>query len=276
VPSRKLEPRERLRGDKVFALSTRGTRLNLESSDLSQRSKKSYYYSSNSPTLYLKGGEYKRAQEVLSRFPGLVRTGYGSSSVHADQRRETTSLPTSAWPRDSRGKGQWPSTPNFNEILEMSRRGEAPQKRQLSGHFVSLSRSEFSNSSELVTRVVSKQIIGIRADVKVPPKYLEHFRYRWNFLILTSTCIPIGLSRFLIAKWCTDPFSLWLERKESLKSYLRKVPVSIINRAVQALRARLEQDEYAWSGGSHSASEDESGSEPDFNYSSDDSESDSE
>lgn len=79
--------------------------------------------------------------------------------------------------------------------------------------------------------IIRRQVIGVRSDTAVPQRYREYFRYRWNFLILTAPRIPIGLARFLAGQWLTKPSSLWLERKESLKKFLRKVPVGICNDA---------------------------------------------
>jgi hypothetical protein len=41
--------------------------------------------------------------------------------------------------------------------------------------------------------------------------------------------MPIGLARFLASIWVTDPHSLWLERPETLKQCLKRVPVRIYN-----------------------------------------------
>jgi len=181
---------------------------------------------------------------------GRVRTGYKDSFVHGVQKSAAQSLPKADWPRDSRGRSAWPSSPNFNEILEMSRRGVTTAEPKSLGGFIPVSFSEFNCFSELIIRTVSRSVIGIRADVKVPAKWLGLFRYRWNFLILTAPRLPIGLARFLVGKWLTDPYSLWLERRESLKSYLRKVPESIFNRSVEALQRRVVDPDECWSGSS--------------------------
>jgi len=227
-----------------------------------------YYYSSNSPRLQLSAEANDLARLVMPA--GRMRTGYKDSFVHQDQKSRAIALPKAAWPR-SRGRSAWPSSPNFNEILEMSRRGITPADPKVYGDVISVPFSEFNNFSELVIRTVSRSVIGIRADVRVPPKWLGHFRYRWNFLILTAPTLPIGLARFLLSKWLTDPYSLWLERRVSLKSYLRQFPVAVMNRAVEALARSTYYVNEAWSGSSLSTDSEESESDSDDPEFSDDS-----
>jgi hypothetical protein len=92
-----------------------------------------------------------------------------------------------------------------------------------------VSRHQLNSSSELAKRIVRRHIVGIRSDIEVPKKFLGHFRYRCGFLILTAPTLPIGLARFLLARWCIDPTSLWLEWFGTLKMYLRAVPVHLID-----------------------------------------------
>jgi hypothetical protein len=59
-------------------------------------------------------------------------------------------------------------------------------------------------------------------------------------LILAVDHVPIGLTRFLVAKWITKPSSLWLEDQRSFRSYLKEVPNGIINTAT-ARTLRLQK-----------------------------------
>jgi len=165
--------------------------------------------------------------------PGFIRIKCGSMTVFRSQSRAVKKLPEAAWPTVS-GRPAWPSTPTITEWLEMLRRGSKRSSELFveRGKTVRSTIREFNSNIELAKRVIHRQIIGVRADVSIPSKYLGCFRYRWGFLILTAPYLPAGLARFLASIWCTDPYSLWLERKVTLKQYLRELPLSILNRAV--------------------------------------------
>jgi len=65
-------------------------------------------------------------------------------------------------------------------------------------------------------------ILGVRADVEVPLRYLAFFEYRWNFLILARRDkIPRPLRKFLLGLWKTKRYSLWLHRPTSLISFAK-------------------------------------------------------
>jgi hypothetical protein len=71
---------------------------------------------------------------------------------------------------------------------------------------------------------ILKNILGVRADVEVPLKYLAFFEYRWNFLILThGEKFPRPLKKFLIGLWHTQRFNLWLRRPVHLVSFVRSL-----------------------------------------------------
>jgi hypothetical protein len=81
----------------------------------------------------------------------------------------------------------------------------------------------------LACRIIGHRVYGLRSDIEVPQKYFGYFRYCNGFSILTAPrAMPIGLARFLAGKWVTDPHSLWLERPETLKQSLRRVPVRFL------------------------------------------------
>jgi hypothetical protein len=115
--------------------------------------------------------------------------------------------------------------------MDMLRRGIPPLEVEAPSVTRKVPFSDFNDSIDLANRIVSHNVIGIRSNVEIPKKFLGHFRYRWNFLILTTYRMPPGLARFLASKWLLDPTSLWLERKVSLKRFLREVPVAIYNRS---------------------------------------------
>lgn len=120
----------------------------------------------------------------------------------------------------------WPSTPSVTELLVMSRSGKS--SRMLDKSTVptvpdSLTRGQVSRSARLASRIVSQQIVGIRAEMGVPDVFIRYFRYRHGFLILTVRhCLPIGLTRFLLGQWVKNPLSLWLIENCPFKYYLKR------------------------------------------------------
>jgi hypothetical protein len=122
----------------------------------------------------------------------------------------------------------------------MIRFGDAPNDLVYDNATVAVPLRQFNTDIGLARRIIRRQVIGIRSDIAVPEKFWGYFRYRWNFLILTSpTSLPSGLTRFLASVWCTDPHSLWLERKVTLKQYLRDVPRAVLNRTERLKTATL-------------------------------------
>lgn len=154
---------------------------------------------------------------------GRVLTSHGDTTVRLRQVREVKPLRKLDWPRHEM-RPAWPSTPTVTELLEMSRRGLTPLPMRKVTHTPQwcLSLNQFNSDIRLASQIVSQQVIGIRSWVSVPRKFLKYFRYRWDFLILTTSwSIPSGLVRFLAAQWKTDPFNLWLKDKSYLKTFLR-------------------------------------------------------
>jgi len=98
--------------------------------------------------------------------------------------------------------------------------------------YTRVSRGEIHENHVLATRIVVNNIVGIRSSIEVPRKFLGYFRYRQNFLILTvQHNLPIGLVRFLLGQWCVAPYSLWLRRAVLFKTFLKKVPISLVRQA---------------------------------------------
>lgn len=191
---------------------------------------KRYYYNSTSGSVAIDHQTNHYIRRLLK--PGEVRTGYGSLTVFRSQSTLAKRLDREAWPSVA-GKPAWPSSPSINEWLEMIRRGAVSSSDQWrhSGKTERVSLREFNSNIGIAERIVVRQVIGLRADVEMPRKFLRYFRYRWGFLILISSKIPCGLTRFLASTWCVNPYSLWLERKVSLKTFLRQVPFSLLQRA---------------------------------------------
>lgn len=176
---------------------------------------------------------------------GTIWTGVSENAIHRSQRLEVKPLKSSDWPRNLLGPS-WPSFPSISEWMGMLRRGIDPLSRQEyktpegNAGYTCVSLREVRENPYLATRIVANAIVGIRSSIEVPKKFLKYFRYRWNFLILTTTwCLPIGLVRFLLGQWCQNPYSLWLRRACTLKKFLRKTPSLLVTRA--ALRRALDE-----------------------------------
>jgi hypothetical protein len=168
---------------------------------------------------------------------GTVWTGVCDNHIHRSQRLAVKPLKSSDWPSDPLGPS-WPSFPSIVEWMEMLRKGIDPFARKEldtpvgDAGYTCVSRRELSENARLATLIVSNVVVGIRSSTELPTKYWKYFRYRQNFLILTCRyALPIGLVRFLLGQWCVKPFSLWLRRACTLKSYLRKVPILLVSRA---------------------------------------------
>lgn len=203
---------------------------------------------------------------------GTVWTGASNNTIHRSQRLAVLPLKSSDWPRNLLGPS-WPSFPSIPEWMEMLRKGCDPFERtelnQPLGHagYTSVSRRQVSENAHLATLIVANAIVGIRSSTEIPVKYRGYFRYRWNFLILTvNYALPIGLVRFLLAQWCTRPFSLWLRRSVTFKKFLKKVPISLVKRGesqharYDALRATQAENDrctpvYDYSSESYSGGE---------------------
>jgi hypothetical protein len=184
-----------------------------------------YYHAHTVPPVF----DWRTAQSLKRNFPlGGIRVGYGDYAIHLDQRRNTHRLPSREWPSIA-GKALWPSSPNICEMLSAGKTGWVKYPEVHANPVARSSMREFSENAELAKRVILRQVVGVRSDVPIPKRYLGYFRYRWGFLILTAPGIPIGLARKLASLWVTDPYSLWLERKVTLKKFLREVPVAILN-----------------------------------------------
>lgn len=171
--------------------------------------------------------------ELRQALPGWksLRLTSGDTGVHLSNKRLVARLPAAMWPRRF-NKPLWPSTPSITEWIEMLRRGvKQPRDRVVVEPRARRSLKQFNSDIELASETITRNVIGIRSDERVPEEFLEYFRYRWGFLLLHTRAIPAGLARFLASRWLTRPSSLWLEERLTLKSYLRKLPLSVIYRS---------------------------------------------
>lgn len=96
---------------------------------------------------------------------------------------------------------------------------------------VSFTLKQANEDIGLLESILRENLLGIRMGADVPSKYFGYFRRRWGFLILTSGRLPTGLIRYLIGKWLTDPYSLWLAERKGLRQFLRSLPETIVSRS---------------------------------------------
>jgi hypothetical protein len=202
-----------------------------------------WYYHSDSLVNIADSNTHKWCREFLTH--GTIWTGACDSVVHRSQRLMVKPLKPNEWPSDPLGPS-WPSFPSITEWMEMLRRGIDPFGSRLQPEptattgFSRVERDDLRDNHVLATKIVKHNIVGIRSSVEVPTKFRGYFRYRQNFLILSVRHrIPIGLVRFLLARWVVSPFSLWLRRAVSLKKFLRKVPSLLVK------QAEMRKAEYA-------------------------------
>lgn len=168
-------------------------------------------------------GLYNFVRQVLPG--GQVSTVNGKVSDHMANAFKVKSLPAKDWPRLVT-RSAWPSSPTVSELLMMMRRGISPLPFEKGFRVLNpVTLGDVKKDHLLATQIVLSQIVGIRSTVKIPEKFLPYFRYRWNFLILSTPWkIPIGLVRFLIALWKTNPSVVWLRHKMFFKYYLKIIP----------------------------------------------------
>jgi len=147
-------------------------------------------------------------------------------------RRQAASVPRlklSDWPSSKLGRS-WPSFPTLNESWEMFLRGKAPPPKQLLEEQAKLAPSKRpvrQLPAGSPTRTVSKMVLGIRADIKVPKSYLGYFAYRWGFLILIrERALPLNLIRWLIKQWKEDITRMFLVVPMRYNEALRRLPPS--------------------------------------------------
>jgi hypothetical protein len=208
-----------------------------------------WYYHAN--TIVNIANDYIHDLYHEAKLPGKLWTGDCDNAAHRSQRLTVKPLKSSDWPSDTLGPS-WPSFPTITEWLEMCRKGIDPfARRELDAPegYMGLTRvssGEIKENPYLARKIVSNYVVGIRSSVEVPRKFRSYFRYRQGFLILTGYyCLPIGLVRFLLGQWITNPFSLWLRRAVRFKIFLRQVPTSLVKQAERQLAAAYSKQALA-------------------------------
>lgn len=149
------------------------------------------------------------------------------SAVLVRQARAVTRLPEKHWPLTKSGGQAWPTFPTLNESWEMLLRGKvpAPAYRLCLDKIPNAKRPTSQVKPGASARAAATYIIGIRAKVAVPGKYLAWFRYRWGFLILRRHCpLPLGLVRFLTNQWKSDITRMFLVYPIRYNDALRLIP----------------------------------------------------
>lgn len=138
-------------------------------------------------------------------------------------------LPKNKWPLDSNGRRAWPDSLTISELLDKahSRSGFTKSPADSipkSNKLFDSAKETFTGverSSKLRRQAVSNNIIGIRPSSDLSPRYLGYFRYRWNYLILIDTFLPLGLVNYLTKKWKCEPTSLWMVEQQHYKKFLK-------------------------------------------------------
>lgn len=167
----------------------------------------------------------RSAEKYLRQMaPGKIWTSMGNVPIQKANSVAVKRLNKSYVPRVSRSS--WPSCPSFSEMMYMSRSGignpvhDNFRNLKVRNHLVP---RDIHDNRDLATRIVRRQIVGIRYEMEVPRKFLKYFRYRDGFLILSVRhCLPIGLVRFLLSQWITCFTSLWLVEPVRFKIFLKR------------------------------------------------------
>lgn len=171
-----------------------------------------------------------------------VRTGFSAERINRKatnvvvlrrQASSVTRLKISDWPLVPGTRDQsWPNYPTLNESWIMARREKFPIH-----HFTSIESLGFTLGPKRPTRllkagasarVVTKLVLGVRADVEVPRKFLGYFRYRWGFLILNryKSSLPQDLVKHLVSIWKRDISQMFLKYPIRYNDALRRLPSS--------------------------------------------------
>jgi hypothetical protein len=136
-------------------------------------------------------------------------------------------LKLSDWPRSGRGLA-WPTYPTLGESWSMWLMGRRPIHHEDTSPMEKLhplKRPLKLVKPGSVARAVSRLVIGVRASVEVPRKFLPHFAYRWGFLILKRRFqLPNGLVKHLSNLWKSQQQALFLRADIRFRDALRRIP----------------------------------------------------
>jgi hypothetical protein len=176
---------------------------------------------------------------VTSRSRGLstnVHHGFQGERVRSAAsnilvlRRQASLVPrlkAGNWPTPLRRGCSWPTYPTLEESWEMFLRSIESGRRILpirTGHAgkYAVPTNQIKPGSSV--RAVSQFVIGIRADIEVPRKFLAYFRYRWGFLILRRKAhLPKGLVDQIVHLWKNDFTSLMMSEPIRYNAALRRI-----------------------------------------------------
>jgi hypothetical protein len=167
-------------------------------------------------------------------YPSLARGFFGErlrcepvdTTVLARQARAVKRLPRHQWPRDSRGHG-WPTYPTLSESWACFAARHSSYKSYNSPphNMRTMKLPSRQVLPGLKVRVLSKFLLGLRADVPVPKKFLGYFSYRWGFLILNRTGpFPAEFASFLADSWKRHQTSMYLSVPLRYNDALRLSP----------------------------------------------------
>jgi hypothetical protein len=82
---------------------------------------------------------------------------------------------------------------------------------------------------DLLKKIVSKNIIGLRSDIEIPRKFLGYFSYSGKYNLLTVMYNhPMSLTLFLLDKWRKQKHKCFLLLPVSFKKFLRQVPTKFL------------------------------------------------
>lgn len=130
-------------------------------------------------------------------------------------------------------------------MLEMSRRGVRlhPLDNVNITVIDHITDEQLSNDIRLARKIVRRNVVGVRLSVEIPEKFLDYFRRRHGFLILTTRHgLPAGLVRSLLSIWKTNPYSLWLQENCPLKRYLKRhKPADFVSSVVSTEVAHVDE-----------------------------------
>jgi hypothetical protein len=185
-----------------------------------------------------------RTARIMHRLAGGMIWTRTTAAVSSGHEAVVRRLPATLSPRSTRAV--WPSAPDLFEIMELSRNGRIALLQDKLPLTVSncLTRKAVSDDIRLASKIVARQIVGIRLNMGVPEKFLGYFRRRHGFLILSTRYnLPSGLVRFLLARWIVTPTSLWLVEPCSFRNFLRRKRATDFIRDTLCVKPILNRDD---------------------------------
>lgn len=161
---------------------------------------------------------------------------YTQSADSAVLRRQASSvarLKVRDWPLVPGTKVHgWPCFPTLAESWEMMHRGKVPMHHQYDPVATGITRDYRIPTKQVKpgssVKAVVQFVIGVRADVEVPRKFLGYFRYRWGFLILKRRgSLPKELVAKLVSIWKRRFSAIWLKTPIRYSEALTRMPSNV-------------------------------------------------